>query len=50
MFEHSTYIIGAYAAAAIILAWCALAPVFRTRTVRARLLRMLAKSANRGGQ
>jgi hypothetical protein len=50
MFSHSTYIIAAYAAATFILAWCALAPVFRTRSVRARLARMLSKTADRGEQ
>ena len=43
MFDHSVYIAAAYGAAAIILAWCALAPVIKIRRVRARLARVLAR-------
>ena len=49
MFEHITYIVGAYAAATITLTWCALAPIFRTRVVRARLRQALSRTADRSG-
>lgn len=42
MFDHSTFIIAAYGATAVILAWCAFAPVLRARRVRARLQRVLS--------
>lgn len=34
---HAPFIIGSYAAATVILLWCALAPILRTRRIR-RLL------------
>jgi heme exporter protein CcmD len=43
MFEHSTYVIAAYAAATIILAWCAVAPVIKGRAIRSALIRALAR-------
>lgn len=45
MFEHSTYIIAAYAATGIILTWCAVAPVVRYRRMRAQLSRLASKTA-----
>ena len=35
--SHLPFIIGSYAVAVVVLGWCALAPVLRTRRVRARL-------------
>jgi len=47
-FDHGTFIIAAYAAAAVILAWCALAPVLRARKVRAHLQRVLSVERSGG--
>ena len=32
--DHTPFIVGAYGAAIIILAWCALAPIARTRRLK----------------
>lgn len=50
MFEHSTFIIASYAAAALILAWCALSPVLRTRKVRQQLSRVFRRQRSEGGR
>ena len=44
--SHTPFILGAYAAGILVLAWCALAPVVRTR----RLVRALrARNSAAGG-
>lgn len=43
MFEHSAYITASYTAAAVILAWCAFAPVIRTRYTRRKVARAMAR-------
>ena len=35
--DHTPFIVGAYSAAIIILAWCALAPIARTRRLKKAL-------------
>jgi heme exporter protein CcmD len=35
--EHSTFIIAAYGATGIILAWCAIAPLLRATKLKAQL-------------
>ncbi len=35
--DHTPFIIGSYAAFAIVLTWCAVAPVLRMRTLRREL-------------
>lgn len=39
MFDHSVYIAASYLAAAVVLGWCAFAPILGTRKVRAQLAR-----------
>jgi heme exporter protein CcmD len=36
--DHTPFIIGSYGAFAIVLAWCAIAPVLRMRRLRRELL------------
>ena len=45
MFDHTNFIIAAYAAAAIILSWCAIAPILKTRRVRRMLAAALARES-----
>lgn len=35
--DHTPFIVGAYAAGALVLTWCALAPVLRLRRLRRQL-------------
>ncbi len=35
--DHTPFIVGSYAAGAVILAWCAIAPVLRMRRLRREL-------------
>ena len=35
--DHAPFIIGSYAVAAVVLAWCALAPALRLRRLRREL-------------
>ena len=46
MSEHHSFVIAAYAAATVILAWCAFAPVLRTRAVQQRLKRVFSRTGN----
>ena len=50
MLEHSTFIIASYTAAALILTWCALSPVLRTRKVREQLFRAFRRQRSEGGR
>lgn len=43
MFEHSVYIAASYLATALVLSWVAVAPVLKTRQLRARLNREIAR-------
>jgi len=44
MFDHSVYIVASYLATAIVLVWCALSPLLKTKKVRARLTREIART------
>lgn len=46
--DHTPFIIGSYAAAAVILAWCALAPVLRMRSLRKDINEQLRRESARG--
>jgi heme exporter protein CcmD len=46
--DHTPFIIGSYAAAGVILAWCALAPVLRMRSLRKSINEQVRRESARG--
>ena len=44
MFDHSVFITASYLATALVLAWCALSPVLKTRKIRTQLVRQLSRT------
>lgn len=45
--DHTPFIIGSYAAAALILGWCALAPVLRMRKICREINEQLRRESAR---
>lgn len=45
--DHTPFIIGSYAAAAVILGWCALAPMLRMRKIRREINEQMRREAAR---
>jgi heme exporter protein CcmD len=45
--DHTPFIVGSYAAAAIVLTWCALSPVLRMRRIRKDLMEREIKRQRR---
>ena len=43
--DHTPFIVGAYAACAVVLTWCALSPVLRMRRVRRELAERYRRQA-----
>ena len=43
--DHTPFILGSYAAFAVVLSWCALTPILRMRRVRRELSERLRRQA-----
>ena len=42
--DHGPFIIASYLATAVVLAWCAFSPLFRTRKVLAKMKREISRA------